>query len=1232
MPNPLSKYIPEDSLEVGARGSIKPLSKYIPEEKPKEDNLTMQNRFAAGVSNVAKGYLTTFAGMPESIGIAAKQLADNTDWEGQAGKDVSEYEFYQLGQSIRKAAEDLFPTNPAYRDEFITTTLAKGAGSALGFITNHLLTKGLGMSSWMASALLGAGSQGAEEFNVAKEKGQSNDVALKAWSANLPIGALEAVPLERAFNRINKVTGGKMTTWLINGAKGGLEEGVQEAVQGFASNATAKELYDAERGLMDGVAEGGLSGFIIGMALNGMGSAVKSRIVNSREQNTKVDPETEKLLRQWAKTQVDESEWIDWIENTNEMPDKAPFAEDLKHESFGSVLRKNGVDVSGDGVETTYEPPRTIKKWIQKVLYPEYILYKQYEKGKKSRLPMELSVELSNKQLTIFKQDRDMEAWFKSISHGLKETSIPKVREAIDLVYGLRNESMSYMGNAKAKTRLAELYVEDPKIQQVMEGVDHRGGIIELFEHVKMRFQESLRERYFEELDSDQYSIFSLVVDSGMNLDEAIDRVYNIEQLAHDEYIKYYQNKKGTNYATIAESNWLSKDKARQGKIDRVRKRETKKLSSKLKEYYDISKWGVKDFQTRIEMGNYKVVDDNDNTLAWAPTAAEAQKKSAELRQQVYQETGQRPPRWRVKAEVSRIDPSKQRKDVLKGELDIFKSLPAYVHAMEKRIAMYPLVRKFDKLKKKNPEDFTPDVNAILQGQINAVMGNNYSWIEQVVDEYSIAKGWKTGKYKRMVSAVNKTEANLKLGYRPTAAYINGMTGFGMTYVKVGAKFWQKGMTHLAKGSYKAPDGEVIDLRKLIHDLDENSQLGMDFAVQEDGTIRKGQGKLSVLKPLGLFRAPEGPVRRHGFAANYIMQRELFNKTHQEAVWEALQGVRFQQNTYNTAAIPELLRSPTGRLIGQFKAIMINQAQFWTTLKGPKEFIRMLEVQMLLAGPRGIVYFLKSLPILASMGVLDDLEELLLKKDTTLNKTTMGLSGLAGVDLSGPATFQFPGAMEDWLGPALSDLFKLFKEVVIPGAQIIGASLTGQGENAPNYLDENLIDWAKGLAPIMYYWDKVLDSVLIWDSWKDVKDGDLREAARKLQENFQSPDIWIRDSNGDKAALVNGAWDRVMMLSGAKLIDMSYHQVLEKNWNRNMGIRRNNRKNVVNKVIRKLVNKQEITKEDLNDLILYGVDIGSIPNRWEYAEMTPEQRNVLKARLLDKAEALDHFNFNQSGE
>jgi len=1443
------------------------------------DRKVPQGRVMHAANTAVKSLINDVAGIPEWISIAAVNLSKAMNWESQE-QDPTQLAGYKLGSAMRRAAHDLFPQNPEYQDEFLTTTLPGGVGSAVGYIGTMLLTKGMPISTPTLSAFMGASSVSAQEYRNAIEAGASDEDAMKTWIANMPIGASEAIPINRAFSKINKATGNSITKYLKRlitkeglqeASINGLEEAIQESIQNFATNATARELYDAERKLTEGVAEGGLAGFIIGMGLNGLGGAVNKRITKTKSIEESVEQSTNKAMLEideelkvfkpdkdtpvlgqldesdaahirdllkskfrqqykdyyealfttgyeeefkgvgrdraplpmppihdahlvsdsfgntetqiiekttmskdeqalvkrawdilstrypasmkfvksidyantdnykadaiaymgsengnlglnkdylaslvkaeskselvpaagtggeyfmispisdlvsvlghevthavqknkwsteawtkdfflpyyirrterearareegireismdaknkaeaamdefvraqveaqafqdkelairWALQSVSESDWLKFLKGEQAEPPVAlhrNYGKDIKSETVDEKLQDN---VTDDQYESAvYRKPDTISAFAQKFLFPEKVLAKRVKEGKLSEAPMFLSGDIIRAQLEMVHHEKELEAWWKKLSHGLDKEGKIQVREAMEYAYDMRNEDLDADTKAASEKALADLYAKNPKIKDVIEGVDSRGGLIELFEYEKKRFQDSLRQQYVTELDPEMYDYFWSVVDGGKTVEQVVNEDMSIERAAEELYYRKAEERNGQKGLANAVRRWNAQPNLREKKIKQMKKKQTKRLSKLVKDYTDISKWGVKDFQTRIEVGNYRITDEEGKTVAWAQNVKDAKEKAARIRQQEFEETGIKPKPFNIDPELSRIDPTKGRKDVLEGEVDIFDSLPRYIHAMEKRITMAPIVARFKAEKKADPGNYTPDVNSVIQQQINAVMGSNYEWMERVIDEYAISRGATTGQYRKYVGLARTVQAWTKIGARMSAVLVNAQTGFGMTYVSTGARFWQKAFRALHQGEYKAPNGDVVNIQEVIKELEKQGQLGVDFAVAEDGTLST---RAPIWHPLRAFQWVEGPIRRHGFVANYMVQREVFEKNHEDAVWLALQGVRFQQSTYNTAAIPEILRSPSGKLLGQFKSFMINQMQFWSSLN-KAELVRMLEVQMLLAGPRGLVYFLKSIPIIGAMGLLDDLEKEVTEDDLP-GKLSRGLTGIAGVDLSAPATFQFPNEAGDWLGPTVKDIMTLFRDVVIPGAQNVGAHLQGDPLNAPNFVDDNVIKWAKGLAPISYYWEQL---------WKST-----------IQDDFELGEHWVRDSSGNKAYEVSGVWDRLMLGFGAKLDQASEAQALEQQWKRRMDIRAKNRRTWLNKVTNDLLTGKDIDKETWQDAALYGIDLNVLPTRFMWAEMPPKDRAILKARLLDRAEAVDHFNFEE---
>jgi len=626
------------------------------------------------------------------------------------------------------------------------------------------------------------------------------------------------------------------------------------------------------------------------------------------------------------------------------------------------------------------------------------------------------------------------------------------------------------------------------------------------------------------------------------------------------------------------------------------------------KEIEAVEDWGIKDYITNIELGSYKVLDNDGHVLAIGKTSKEAKRKAYQIRQQMKAE-GSDPGRLRVEVSFSPIKPIAERQeDGLKGEDNIFEVLPRYIYAMEKRIIMEPVIERYKQDKKADPKSYSHDVQDIIQGQIDYVMGNVYSWGDMIVDEIAQVFGWETGLYSKGVGKARSLVANLKLGYRPVAAFINTMGGFGNTWVGVGTKYWNKGFQVWQAGTYTNPDGVEIDMKEKLKQVEK--YFGIDFAINADGSINT---RIPLWKPLGLFQLPEKYIRPHGFLANYLYQVEVLGKSDAEATEAAKVALRIQNFSYNLSAISHILRSPSARLIGQFKTYLIKELEFMATLKGdPRAIMRMVGLQLAMAGPRGAVYMLQSIPILGAIGWWDDLEELLVKEKGFLGDVaTRGVGGLMGADISAPATFQLPHRPEDWAGPFLSDAFKLFRAIIVPGLSSIG------DREGLAYMKDDVVNWVTSLTPLSYYMKDLYSSI----AEIDFGEGERRNLLKRLQK----PDIWVRDSAGNRAYKVGGLHDRVLLAMGASPTEKTYQQVLRSGWVEDSKRRMENRRRWYRKVTKKLVTGAPISADLMMDAIKYGIDPSNIPSSIKYRELEPAQRELLKASLFDKAEALDHF-------
>lgn len=261
--------------------AINQLSNNMPQVDIDEASLKMAMRedgpgaARSAIGNFVQGLTGGVAGLSESIAIAAQRL------DGLVGlndKELQDYATFQYGQWLRKTAEELFPANPEFQDDFIVGTLASGAGSLTGFALGGLGGKLLKLSGRGTAAMLGAGSIASDEYQAALEATGDEEKAFRTFLFNLAIGSAEALPLTSFFSRLEKWSGGGLKKVLKSGVAGGLEEMTQETVSQTLTNLTAQQMYDESRELVEGLKEGGAAGFILGFAMNAIGIKVKQEL------------------------------------------------------------------------------------------------------------------------------------------------------------------------------------------------------------------------------------------------------------------------------------------------------------------------------------------------------------------------------------------------------------------------------------------------------------------------------------------------------------------------------------------------------------------------------------------------------------------------------------------------------------------------------------------------------------------------------------------------------------------------------------------------------------------------------------------------------------------------------------------------------------------------------------------------------------------------------------------
>lgn len=540
---------------------------------------------------------------------------------------------------------------------------------------------------------------------------------------------------------------------------------------------------------------------------------------------------------------------------------------------------------------------------------------------------------------------------------------------------------------------------------------------------------------------------------------------------------------------------------------------------------------------------------------------------------------------------------TEERKDILKGEEDISTIMPLYIHSMERKMAFDPYIQYH----RKHIDEFNnrPGIKAILEQQLEDSRGK--FWVlDRIADSFMKQLGLRIGEAEssirswlgdknavamppewsekpfaatRAIRDIRLVTANLKLGYRNIASIINLMSGMGHTWIKTGFKY----MYNAAK-ILRTEEG-----KKFMERYAPN--LGTSLSTSEAGEIRS---MARWWTPLGTFQLAETPNREVSFVSTYLMSRDQ-GLNEEQAVEAAKRGVRLQQFNYNIASLPKILRGPGGRLIGQFKSYLMKEIEFMRSLT-PGEWVKYTAMQIALGGPRGMMITLKSMPpTIVLMGLIsglkgggDWLDEVDEWMNSNLPRLSRGMFGFFGIDASGPASFQFPTDMKDWMGITVSAVMDFAKDVAQPFIK---------GEK---YVKWNLYEYSKQQVPI-------------WKVWSDM-----------IESSYH--DGWIWDKDGNKKYQVETPEDWIKAAAGGKPLRLGIVELQ----NRLIAKQQNEERDRVNSIVtnavhlRRKLGDDGVVRQIVQDCMEYKVAPETLVSAIERAEIDPLMRKVLKSKLADK--------------
>lgn len=537
--------------------------------------------------------------------------------------------------------------------------------------------------------------------------------------------------------------------------------------------------------------------------------------------------------------------------------------------------------------------------------------------------------------------------------------------------------------------------------------------------------------------------------------------------------------------------------------------------------------------------------------------------------------------------------PTKETKNLLMGEEDIVEALKLYSVAMWKKMAFDGVIQRIEYAEDKLPANIMKHIrdtledakgryfleDKMLDGLIRFISGNR-------LDPHMSAS--------KAVGVVRSMTVWSKLGYRPISAILNGLDGASKVWMEYTTKYMGRAELFL-----KTPHG-----RSLINNL--SWALGAR-AFEDQGQAVKGgarmgrfvlKGGWQMLSPMGMFNLSELPNRQRNFAVAYLYIKDIQpNISEQARIDFALSSVWALQGANVIAAMPKIMRSPTGRLLTLFWPYLFRTLE-WIggNANRPMFWAKFLPYTFLVAGPRGLIAMFKSLPILGWLFALGGMPAFWDKVSEAMQRSWGGIaSGLPGIlgpggrgfDVVGPATAQLP----EGLPATIDTMLKIHGEIIKP-------YLTAEA-NEDNMAKEGI---KRTIPSVKNIWD-VIDS-------------------------YYDNDGWVRDENGDKVYNLNSTFDRTVVALGAKPVEKAYLETYRRVDNEELKHKQQHVREIIGAykqlMVRRFEDKRatEIPSEVVRDLnrkmMKYNIDGDTVINALDDIKLAPGLKMLLREELVGK--------------
>ena len=266
------------------------------------------------VSALDKGFAKNFISSPIK-GLGTVLQGTTKKIMGGTGEGFVSDALIKYGDYLNNAIDELTPQDEEFKGtltdqvaqafgqvgSLIATGVLSGAGKAATTALVSQAPKGaiattvetIGSELAKPTAISAGLSMGQSEFDRAKEAGATDDQAFEAFYKNAAVGSvLETIPVMQFFKRFNNSTGGGVANYIktkgVAGLTGGIEEMTTEVMQQLYANKTAKDIYNINQDILDGVGTSGGVGFGVGFLLNAMGANAKILRKQGKQQEASV--------------------------------------------------------------------------------------------------------------------------------------------------------------------------------------------------------------------------------------------------------------------------------------------------------------------------------------------------------------------------------------------------------------------------------------------------------------------------------------------------------------------------------------------------------------------------------------------------------------------------------------------------------------------------------------------------------------------------------------------------------------------------------------------------------------------------------------------------------------------------------------------------------------------------------------------------------------------------------